>query len=246
MVRHESDNFSIWSYDTRWPATKVGVLAEAQRHHLYWHWQENREPAHWTPKCIIVVHKNRTSYLAAVGTGGNQSLGSSLLDMRQGKCRSRRIDLLADKDGKLTALPHELTHVVVADLLGNREIPRWLDEGMAVLADSVTKQQAHADDLQRSRLQNQIYPVAQLLLMEGYPSTSRIPVYYAQSASLTAMLAQRDKPKELIAFTAAAMDDGYDQALNDVYGIEGIAELERLWRKDLPVTGVYANRVPGQ
>lgn len=243
MVRQQSENFSIWSYDTRWPATKVGMLAEDQRHHLYWHWQENREPGSWTPTCILVVHNSRESYVAAVGAGGKQSFGSSLLDMRKGKCHGRRIDLLADKDGKLSALPHELTHVVVADLLGNREIPRWLDEGMAVLADSAAKQQAHAQDLHRARLRNETYPVAELLLMDSYPSASRIPAYYAQSASLTAMLVRRGKPKELLAFVDAALDDGYDQALNDVYSIKGIAELDRMWRTDKKTAMIYASSV---
>lgn len=244
-VRHESDNFSIWSYDTRWPAGKVAVVAEAQRHHLFWHWHEDREPERWTPKCILVVHKTRASYRAAVGAGGSQSRGSSMLEMRKGTCRSRRIDLLADRNGNLAALPHELTHVVIADLVGNREIPHWLDEGMAVLADSASKQQAHAGDLQRARNRNEAYPVAELLLLDGYPSASRIPVYYAQSASLTAMLVRRGKPRELVEFVEASLNVGYEQALDDVYGIKGIAELDRMWRTDQKTTMIYASNVPG-
>ena len=33
------------------------------------------------------------------------------------------------------SLGHELTHVLLADLFPNQTLPRWLDEGIAILAD---------------------------------------------------------------------------------------------------------------
>ena len=47
-----------------------------------------------------------------------------------------RTNLRADHPQVLTAiLPHEVTHVVLADLFTTQQIPRWADEGMAVLAE---------------------------------------------------------------------------------------------------------------
>jgi hypothetical protein len=40
-------------------------------------------------------------------------------------------------------LPHEITHVVLADRFNTKPMPRWADEGMAVLTEPVEKKQAH-------------------------------------------------------------------------------------------------------
>ncbi len=45
-------------------------------------------------------------------------------------------------------LPHEVTHVVLADLFTTQQIPRWADEGIAVLAEPNAEQEIRAAELQ--------------------------------------------------------------------------------------------------
>jgi len=224
-----SANFLVRSLDRRCSAETVARAAEAQRAHLYCHWQEVNEARDWNPRCEVVVHASRSSYLAAVGRGGESTFGSSWLDLRAGKCLGRRIDLLTDSQSLLSALPHELTHVVVCDMLGGHVPPRWLDEGMALLADSAEKQALHDRDLSNAQSRQLTFRAAELLNVDAYPHPSRVPAFYAQSRSLTAFLAGRGKPSLLLKFAEIAGEQGPDQALRALYGIDGVAELERAW-----------------
>ena len=52
----------------------------------------------WSPKCDIILHATLTSYLRAV-PGGEQTVGSSLIEAERGKVATRRIDIRADKRG---------------------------------------------------------------------------------------------------------------------------------------------------
>ena len=58
-----------------------------------------------------------------------------------------------------------------------------------------------------------------------------MPAFYGQSASLTAFLAHRDDPAKFLEFLRRALDGGYDAALKQVYAIDHVGELERLWRE---------------
>src|SRR5262249_32340293 len=156
---------------------------------------EERES--WSPRCEVVVHGTAQSYLAAVGWGASQTFGSSLIKFAgesgpAAKSVSRRlIDFRGDNAHGLAAGPHELTHIVLADLLDGRQPPSWADEGMAILADSREKQQLHERDLSGGLGSRSAFRITELLALESYPQPSRVPVFYGQSASLTALLARR-------------------------------------------------------
>jgi hypothetical protein len=70
-----------------------------------------------------------------------------------------------------------------------------------------------------------------LVAIDAYPHPSRIPAFYGQSASLTAFLALRDDPSRFIDFLQKSLDQGYDRALRDVYAIDNVGQLERLWHE---------------
>ena len=44
-------------------------------------------------------------------------------------------------------LPHEATHVVLAGQFGDQPVPRWADEGMAVLTEPRDKIDRHLRNL---------------------------------------------------------------------------------------------------
>ena len=231
LTKAETENFDVYSYDSSWPAAEVGKLADDRRTAIYQHWRGKDALEAWKPKCVLVLHASRQSYLAAVGRGGERTLGSSLLDVQKGMCRSRRIDLLTDTSNKITALPHELTHVVISDIFGGKRLPQWLDEGIAILADAHEKQLRHAEDWSQAKAQGTAFSVGGLVGLETYPPPSQFPAFYGGSASLTAFLARRGDSTRLLKFAEASLELGYDKALRDVYQIQGLAELERIWRQ---------------
>ncbi|MCE9525740.1 MAG: hypothetical protein K8R36_06770 [Planctomycetales bacterium] len=213
-------------------ARTVAKLCEAWRTHLRVTWCPKPEVFVWTTKCDIVVHATKTSYVAAVGRGAERTAGSSLIDFKDKQVSLRRIDLLAEGGRGLAALPHEMTHVVLADLFGGRQPPRWADEGIAMLGDSKEKQKLHQQDLEAAFGQGLHFRAVDLMTMQGYPQPHRMGAFYGQSASLASYLAHRDQPAKFVTFLKGSMEKGYDQALRDVYAIDGVGELERLWAAD--------------
>jgi len=131
----------------------------------------------------------------------------------------RQVDLLPTQSGELSALAHELTHVLVADYFGGKQLPRWADEGMAILADSVEKRRLHQRDLKLALSQRKAFHAAELLAVTDYPATSRIPAFYGQSESVVAFLCRRDTPAKFLEFVQLAMKNGHETSISEVYGL---------------------------
>ena len=125
---------------------KALAHCELIRKELQQLWGANASCEKWDPICQIVIHPSRERYARAAGPGSGQSYGASYIQLNGGKTKRRRIDLLVDANGDITALPHELTHIVLADQFQGRHPPAWLDEGLAMLADSAAKQELHEQD----------------------------------------------------------------------------------------------------
>ena len=231
-----SANFVVRSHHSAHDAREVAEFCERWRGKLQRHWCAAEREA-WSPRCEVVVHADARSYLAAVGAGASQTFGSSLIQFGKqendkDKIVSRRlIDFRGDNRFGIAAVPHEMTHVILADLLDGRQPPRWADEGMAILADSRDKQLLHERDLTSGLTSCSAFGVAELLTLESYPQPARVPAFYGQSASLTALLARRDDPAKFVEFLRRSLDRGYDQALHDIYHLDNIAHLERLWHE---------------
>jgi len=180
-----------------------------------------------------VLHSSRRSFVDAVGRGGERSVGSSLVNVLEGRITGRRIDLLGGHTEFLSAaLPHELTHVVLQDRLPGA-MPRWADEGLAILADTKSKRDRHQDDLRAAISQRTTFNVAALLTMGEYPPSDRWGAFYGQSASLANFLIERKGCEQFVIFVERAGVKGYDVALRACYGIADVAELNRLWQRHL-------------
>lgn len=229
--RASSANFAVASYHSGHDARQMAELCEQWRQKLsrYWGLESSED---WRPACQIIVHRDAQSYLAAVGNGAWQTFGSSELVFGAGqRIVRRRIDLRGDSPHGLAALPHEMTHLIAADLLGGRQPPRWADEGMAILADSPEKQRLHEQDLVEAVSRRSAFRLVDLLALEHhYPPPHRIAAFYGQSASLTAFLVQRAQPGGFIRFLNLARAQGYDRAAQEVFGVSGLAELEQQWQ----------------
>jgi hypothetical protein len=223
----ETANFRILNFGSQVADEGTQRACEAVRKQLAARWY--CELAAWSPKCEVVLHPTRDAYLRAVGAGGRNTVGSALVDRHDGVIRSRRIDICAVKAGWVeSALAHEMTHVVLADRFTG-PVPRWVDEGVAILADPRDKQGRHREDLVRALAHREAFRVCELMTLADYPAPNRWGTFYGQSASLVQFLVAQHGEQTFMDFVEASLADGYDGASRRVYRCD-LAELERHWR----------------
>lgn len=225
-----SENFQVSTRTSQLDLADLCRACEQFRQRLTALWTDGDAPV-WTPCCEIVVHATLADYHRAVGAGAGKSVGCTTISMAQGRISQRRIDLRLDADGwRDDALPHELTHVVLADRFGAAPLPLWADEGMAVLAESARKQQARASAaLHDSR--HRAAPGAAALLFDTSLPQQRRDAFYACSAELVSFLVDRKHGPGFIEFLHVAQQRGYEHALRQEYGIDGVTHLQTLWRE---------------
>lgn len=185
----------------------------------------------WQPRCEVVVHSTVGAYSRTVGPGSERTSGCSTVRLHQGSVAERRIDLRSDAEGWLSdTLPHELTHVVLADRFTERRIPAWADEGIAMLAESPDKLQRRLNELRSVIAAGRTLNLSQLVTLENGPASADRAAFYGQSVTLTGLLLERGTPQQLLQFVKAGRRDGYDKALRDVYGITSWSTLESEWQ----------------
>jgi len=235
----DTANFRVESHSLRCDARTVADRCESLRKHLQLKWLGAESSETWSARCIVVVHARRETYQAAIGRGGEQTFGSSIVKFQGDRPSDRRIDLLVDRAGTLSALGHELTHMVIADAFPGSQPPAWANEGAAVLADSVAKQQLHKRDLDQSFRSRTFFHCAELMQMADYPSADRVPAFYGQSASLASFLVTIGGSEKFVPFLKQASDHGYDHALQESYGIRGMAELQHRWNGHHSATNAW-------
>lgn len=229
----ETANFRIMNYGVRPVSPEIAAACESLRDSLTLRWLGATDHAAWNPKCDLVLHSTDEAYLREVGAGGRSTLASSLIDRQQGRVAARRIDVRAtNADWATGALGHELTHVVLADHFSDRPVPRWIDEGTAILADTADKQNLHRRDLRHALAARSQFRVHELLTLTDYPAAHRWAAFYGQSASLVQNLIDRAGEQKLLEFVELSLEHGYEQGFQRVYGTT-IVEFERRWQAEL-------------
>ncbi len=135
-----------------------------------------------------------------------------------------------DADWIHRVTPHELAHLVTHQMTFNcaGDIPRWLDEGLAMYAEG-------SQSPTNQRLLEQAIAEDDLISLRTLNSTfsahsQEAHLSYAQSYSVVAFLIDeygRDKMQELL--EVFRQGSGYDEALEEVYGFDTDG-LEEAWR----------------
>ncbi len=227
----ETSNFRIHHNDDSL-AGPIADIAEGTRFEVYRTWF-GREPAsNWQPKCDIFVHNTADSYVRATNQGPG-SPGYSTTGSDRGRIVSRRVDVRRDGPDVVTAiLPHEITHVVMADRFNGRPLPRWADEGVAVLTEPAEKRIAHLRILDGKNSRSGMFTARQLMTMADYPPGGQWGMFYAESVSLVDFLVAQRGPTQFIEFMASAVQNGYEAELKRVYGFANYDELDRAWSND--------------
>ena len=138
-----------------------------------------------------------------------------------------------NREWGVSTVAHELMHLVVRQLAFSctADLPRWLDEGLAVWAEG------GIDEHQQELLDRAIAGDSLLSLRainSGFSAhADRASLAYAQSYSVVAVLLEqygRERMLELLA--AFRHGAAYDAALQQVYGLD-VDGLESLWRSHI-------------
>jgi hypothetical protein len=224
---HETTNFRIFHCDSAL-AEQAAAAAERVRAEQGQQWKSPALAHPWAPRCDLYLYPDGPSLARATGQP-ETAPGFSTLMSDGSRITTRRTVLRADHPQLLTAvLPHEITHVVLADLFAVQQIPRWADEGIAVLAEPEPEQKLRAADLHESLESGQTLDVVKLMTSDE-PNAKDWSLYYAESVSLTRFLVERDSPERFIQFLRAASGKGIDAGLRDVYQIKSLTDLRNQW-----------------
>ncbi len=233
----ETTNFRIYHSQDQGLVEQAARTAELTRARMHRKWFGGK-PEAWNPKCDLVLYATAQDYSRATGVPA-QSPGHSSFHLDGGRVLNRRIELHCDVPEMLTAvLPHETTHVVLAGNFGDQPVPRWADEGIAVLTEPRDKIERHTQRLPQHAQDRQLFSLRQLVNMSDYPPPQQIPPFYAQSVSLVEFLTHEKGPQVFTQFVRDGLHGGYDAALQRHYGYRSFEELERRW-------SAFAFKTPG-
>ena len=224
----ETKNFRVWHHLNQADATQVAKSSEACRVEAAMKWF-GAVGNDWTPICEIYLHPTAQEYSKSTGAPV-ASPGHTTLKTEGVRVLSRRIDLHTDEANMMTGvLPHETTHVVLAGRMGDQPVPRWADEGMAVLSEPKNRIQKHLDNLPKHARENTLFHVSRLMQMADYPEPKLVGPFYAQSVSLVDYLTRLKGPQAFGEFMKDGLKNGYESALSRHYGIQSYNDLNQSW-----------------
>jgi RNA polymerase sigma factor (sigma-70 family) len=217
-----TENFMVRA-PSREVAVKVGRAAERARKAQAQLWL-GKELPNWAELCPVRVKITERE------TGGVTSF-----QFAEGKATVRRMELQGPLENILTsALPHEVTHAVLGHWYG-RGLPRWADEGAAIMAEGLASRKRHEEALHGLLKEGRLIPLRQLLPRHDYPRDAA--ALHAQGYSLTDFLVQAGDRKKFLAFVVQGEQSSWDKAVQKHYGYRTVEELETAWlaqvRKDL-------------
>jgi hypothetical protein len=147
----------------------------------------------------------------------------------------RRVDLAGDHVNLIGGgLPHEVTHVVLADLFSETPLPRWADEAMAVLTEPRSHVDRYLRALPRCQKDGTLIPLKQLLTSTEFPEARYITAFYCQSVAVVDLLVAEKDAQSFLLFLRTSQRYGVEKALERSYGIRGFAELQRKLSARMP------------
>lgn len=225
----ETEHFRVYHVGDRGVARKVAVAAEQARATARRKWFAD-DCLDWDQRGEVLIYPTGRDYSEATGAT-TRSPGHSEIRADGSRVILRRIHVHADEPGMIEAvLPHEVTHAVLAGQFGDQPVPRWADEGMAVLVEPQECIDRHLRALARQRDQGLLFSARELICLKDYPEPRRMAAFYAQSVSLAEFLTESKDSRTVARFVRDGLRDGYETALRRYYGWS-FNELDRRWQK---------------
>jgi hypothetical protein len=198
-------------------AQQVGQAAEYYRKQKALEWL-GQEMAPWPERCPLKVHVTMN------GPGGATSFAFD-----RGRVLGQHMHIEGPLDRLLASvLPHEVTHTVFAYYF-RRPLPRWADEGGAVLSEDDIERDRH-DRLVRHILNTpgRRIPLRRLFSLQDYPSD--VMVLYAEGFSVASYLVNNSNKQTFLAFIGQGMSgNNWDYAVRACYHMNSVEELEEAW-----------------
>lgn len=204
-------------------AQQIGQLAEQYRREKALQWIGQEMPP-WSEPCPLHVKVTMT------GAGGATSF---VFD--NGRVLGQDMHIEGSLDRLLySVLPHEVTHTVFAYYY-RRPVPRWADEGGAVLSEDDAERNRH-DQLCRQILNTpgRAIPLRRLFALEQYPRD--VMALYAQGYSVANFLVSSSSRPAFLAFIAHGMQHGWDSAVQVHYRYRNVEDAEQAWLSHLRET----------
>jgi hypothetical protein len=215
-------------------ARLVAEAAERHRKELAMRWLGAEMPT-WREPCLIQVE-----IAPERGTGG-----ATRFTFDKGKVASQHMTLQGSVENLLAhTLPHEVTHTVMAHFFG-APVPRWADEGAALLSEDEEEQQRH-DRLARQILKTPDRKISlrRLFAMRDFPAD--VMALFAEGYSVTHFLVEQKDHRTFLAFVKQGMRDGWDKAARGHYDYRDVEALEVAWLASLRQKLAKTDDLPDQ
>lgn len=229
----ESRSFRIHYVGAATTAERLVPVCEDTRQALQKRWLSHDKHVEWSPKCDLFLYPSAYEFERLTRTPASM-MGFADLNIGQGRVSVRGISIRAD-DAKLLdkVLVHELTHVVMADYFCERQIPRWADEGIAVLSEPDERRVELLRWLKLEVAQGRGFSLAQLTVQSSVPQDKLLgDLFFAQSVAAVEYLLSHRKLSEpqVLSFVAESQTLGLEGALKRHVPDVSLAAFEQDWR----------------
>jgi hypothetical protein len=197
-------------------AQQAGQYAEQYRKEKAILWLGQEMPP-WPERCPLKI---------TVTMGGAGGATSFAFD--RGRVLGQTMHIEGSVERLLNSvLPHEVTHTVFAYHF-RCPVPRWADEGGAVLSEDDIERNRH-DQLVRQILNTpgRAIPLRRLFALKEYPGD--VMALYAQGFSVCNFLVTTSNRQVFLDFVAMGMNAGWDRAAQQYYHFNSVEELEQAW-----------------
>lgn len=204
-------------------AQQFGQAAEHWRREKAIDWLGQEMPP-WNEPCPLHIH-------VTMGGAG----GATQFSFDRGRILGQNMNIEGSLDRLLVSvLPHEVTHTVFAYYF-RCPVPRWADEGGAVLSEDDLERGRH-DQLCRQILNTpgRAIPLRRLFALQQYPGD--VMALYAEGFSVSQFLVSNGGRPTFLAFVATGMQRGWDAAAQYFYHYNSVDELEQAWLAHLRAT----------
>jgi tetratricopeptide (TPR) repeat protein len=226
----ETANFRVIYHESRDLAEQAARVAEMTRAAAIRKWF-GEESTPWETKCVIFLYPNGDFYARQTGKAkdspGHSTLARDSTNLE--RVVKRQIDLHCDVAEMLThVLPHETTHAVLYGRFGRHEVPRWADEGMAILSEPREKIERYLKLTPSLRSRHELFSASELMSYnDNYPESRRVTAFWVQSVSLVDFLtSQKGGPQAFTRFVREGLESGFEKSLQRHYGFRDFKELE--------------------
>jgi hypothetical protein len=221
-AEYRTPNFQVTAPDAQ-SAELVGKWAEHHRREGAVQWLGKEMPA-WCDPCPLSVTVTMDA-----------PHGKTSFTYQSGRVCKMEMSMSGPLDRLVySVLPHEITHTILAHHFGCA-IPRWADEGAAVLSECEAEQQRHAAMTAILLNNKKHFRLRTLFLMTEYPAKAEeVTALYCQSFAVADYLVkQKDRARflKLVADGLAAKD--WEKAVQTGYGFKSVDDLEENWLKSL-------------